>query len=143
MTTSRRIALSFGCVVFVIALLFALTITSMVIHGANRTELATPLEVAPLYLAVALPGWIIALPFVVQFKDAEGRRGWWMLLIGTVIGPAFIVGWCGIYWQHFPSSGDRFALVAAAVISFLTTASYVLSLRVLDRRNSISKGKDA
>jgi hypothetical protein len=149
MTTSRRIGLSFGCVVFAVFLLMLLGIGSLLVNGAlDRTRLELYLQIAPIYVVVALPGWMIAVPFIVMFKDAEGRRALLILVIGTLIGPAFIGGWYGLHGYHFSSEGDRFALAAATVISFLTTVAYVLSLRAMDRRNhrvdlSVVKGEGA
>jgi hypothetical protein len=88
------------------------------------------LQILPVYLLFAFPGWILALPFVLLFKDANGRHLWWILTIGTAIGPVFILGWSllasagRLNWQ---ANGSAVAM--SIWIGFFTTISYALLLR--------------
>jgi hypothetical protein len=94
------------------------------------------LQILPVYLLFAFPGWILALFFVLLFKDANGRRHlWWILTIGTAISPTFILGWSLL------ASGERLnwqangsAVAMSIWIGFFTTISYALLLRRLTNR---------
>jgi hypothetical protein len=88
------------------------------------------LETLPVYLMFASPGIVLAAPFVLLFKDAEGLRLWWILAIGIAIGPTFMVTWIlfsshgSLRWQ-----ANGMAVVLSIVIGVLTTVFYVLLLR--------------
>ena len=141
MGTSRRIVLSFACVLFVCLTLCLGSLVGLVGTRAQRLyQLHTDVEMLPVYLLFALPGWFIALPFVVLLKDAQGWRGWFILLVGTCIGPGFMLTWILISssgrltWQ-----GSGYALVMSLIISFPTTMFYCFALRLAQSRSIAPK----
>ena len=85
-------------------------------------------EMLPVYLVIALAGWLIAIPFVLAFKSSQGAQGWSTLLIGTMIGPAFMTAWLN---GHINWVADAFSLVLSTLIAFFTTIFYLLLLRKL------------
>jgi hypothetical protein len=132
-------ALAFGCILLAIAILGVIsTVPSLIRHGLQRT--LPDIEAWPVVLLFAFPGWILALPFVILFEDADGWRTWAILAIGTAIGPCFILGWAligahgRIPWGQIKWERDGLALVLSLLISFLTTALYVLLLRRFKRK---------
>jgi hypothetical protein len=73
-------------------------------------------------MIVALPVWLLTLPLVIALKDAQGWRGWVILLTGVSLGPALMLAWTLI------SSGGRlnwrgngYVLIASLTISVVTT----------------------
>lgn len=143
MRTSRRVMLSLACVLLAIAPLFLLSLRGLIGHHTQPLGqfLRNSAEIFPVYFLFALPGWLIALPFVVLLKDAEGWRGWFILLVGICIGPGFIWIWIWmaspvhyVAWQR-----DGFPLVLSLIISFLTTLSYFLALKFAHRRSIASE----
>ncbi len=134
MTASKRMALAFCCLLFALSLFGLRGIVINAVRYGPRT-IWPVLQVLPAYLLFALPGWLLAMPFVLLFKDAEGRRMWLTLLIGTAIGPAFIGGWSLLATHgHSKLEADGAALLMSLTIGFLTTATYVFLLRHLGRR---------
>ncbi len=97
----------------------------------------------PITLLFALPAWLLSLPLVITFKDAEGRRGWIILITGVALGPAFLLLW-GLV---FPFGGigrigphaDGFFWMSALIVSLLTTIFYVLALKTIQYRSIRSK----
>jgi hypothetical protein len=138
MRTSRRILRSFACVVFAIALLFLWwSLVGLLYSRSLRLgQLHDLAQMLLVYFLFALPGWLIALPFVVLLKDAQGWRGWFTLIVGTCIGPGFLLIWSLIAspgqfsWRALPP-GLGFPLI----ISLPTTVSYVLALKFAHRRS--------
>lgn len=129
MTTPKRMALAFGCMLLAIAILGVIS----AVHSAIRYGLQHTLhniEAWPVFLLFAFPGWVLALPFVILFENADGWRTWAILAIGTAIGPCFILTWTliasggRIAWQ-----GNSFAIGMSLLVGFLITALYVLLLR--------------
>ena len=135
MRTSRRVLVSFGCVLLAVAVLCLLSLFSLVGTTTQRLwQLHKLAQIFPIDLLFALPGWLIALPFIITLKNAQGWRGWFILLIGTSIGPGFILTWGRIESPgRFTWQGDGYALVVSLIISFLTTVSYVLGLKFARR----------
>jgi hypothetical protein len=139
MSIPRRVLLSLACVVVAIFLVFLMSLFGLVgTHAQRLYQLKANAEFLPAYLLFALPGWMIALPFVVLLKDAEGWRGWATLLIGTTIGPAFMLAWSlletgGQFTWHW----DSFSM--PLVIALLTTVCYVASLKMAHRRLTVSR----
>jgi hypothetical protein len=134
MTAPKRMALAFCCMLLGILSLGAWGAISTAIHYGPRYVLPA-LQMLPVYILFAFPGWILALPFVLLFKDANGRNLWWILAIGTAIGPAFMSGWSllasGGRW-NWQANGSAVAM--SIWIGFLTTISYVVLLRRFTRR---------
>src|SRR5208282_2945606 len=107
----------------------AVSIVPTAISLGPRYAIPT-LEQLPVYLFFAFPGWILALPFVLFFKNAEGWRALVILAIGTAIGPGFILTWVlvasggHIDWQRNGSIA-----FLSLIIGLLTTVLYVFLLR--------------
>jgi O-antigen ligase len=101
----------------------------------------------------ALPVWCLFLPVVIAIRDAEERRGRFILFSGTFIGPVSVVLWCIILqlrgndshtvWYGDPLigvggiSGGIFALI----VGFLTTSFYVIGLKRLQRSSGTPTSK--
>jgi hypothetical protein len=122
-------ALAFGCMLLAIAILGVISTASSAIRYGRMPTLLS-IEAWSVFLLFAFPGWVLALPFVILFENADGWRTWAILAIGTAIGPCFILTWTlidsggRIAWQ-----GNSFAIVMSLLVGFLTTALYVLLLR--------------
>jgi len=128
-TPLKRIGLALGCMFLSIAILGVVSTVPLALRYGPRQALPT-LQMLPVYLLFAFPGWVISFPFVLFFKHADGWRAWVMLAIGTAIGPAFMLTWTmlavGGPWTWQANGG---ALTLSLIIGFLTTFLYVLSLR--------------
>ena len=142
MKTSRRILLSFACVVFAIAALFLQSFFRLVGSRPQRLgQIPDLLEMLLLYFLFALPGWLNALPFVVLLRDAQGWRGWAILLIGTCIGSGFILAWSLIESSgQFNWRAQGHGLGLPLMVSLPTTVCYVLALKFAHHR-SIASGR--
>jgi hypothetical protein len=138
MTTPKRMALAFGCMLLAIATLGILSAVLNAIRYGPRSTLPV-LDMLPVYLLFAFPGWVIALPFIALLKDADGWRAWAVFTIGTTIGPGFM-----LTWTLFASNGrmswqkDGFGLLLSLTIGFLTTSFYVLLLKLLKRKTLVA-----
>jgi hypothetical protein len=133
MTAPKRIALAFGCLLLAFAIFGIVgTVPTLIRNGPSFAQ--GEIEILPAYFAVAVAGWLLAIPFVILFKDADGWRSWAILAIGTAIGPIFLltpslVATGGrISWQ---AEGTGVAM--SLLIGFLTTVFYVLLLRRFKR----------
>ena len=135
MTAPKRMALAFGCMLLAIAAFGTMDIVHIAIFYGPRHALPN-LQMLPVYLLFAFPGWVLALPFVLLFKDADGWRAWTILAIGTAIGPAFL-----LTWSLLASGGrttwrsDGMAVMMSLWIGFLTTVFYVALLRRFRNRS--------
>lgn len=129
MSAPKRMALAFGCMLLgVVSLGIVGTIPTAIRYGAGAASPA--LQMMPLYLLFALPGWFLALPFVLFFKDANGPRFWWILGIGSAIGPGFILAWTLLAsGGHLNWQADGSAVAMSAFIGLFTTLFYALLLR--------------
>lgn len=151
--TSRRIGLWFGCLL-VSASLFSLFL-SLLFSRAGSFRVETVLTVFRVTMMFALPVWFLYLPFVIAFKDAEGRRIWTILVSGILVGPASLGLWGLILllrggdphmiWNGDPLlgvlGGIRAGMVFALIVGFLTTSLYVSALRVLYHRSTSVEGR--
>ena len=128
MTAPKRVLLSLGCTLLGVVTLCLFGVVRALPYGLRYV--LPLLEVLPIYTVFSLPGWLLALPFVLIFKDADGFRGWATVVIGTAIGPTFILAWVlyasrgDINWN-----ADRSALMMASVIALLTSSFYVFFLK--------------
>ena len=61
-------------------------------------------------MVFALPAWCLYLPFVIAFKDAEGRRIWTILFSGILIGPVSLAFRCLIFQLR---GGDPYTICQA------------------------------
>jgi hypothetical protein len=135
MTAPKRMALAFGCMLLAIAIFGIMYIVPIALVYGLRHALPT-LQMLPVYLLFAFPGWVLALPFVLLFKDADGWRAWTILAIGTAIGPAFL-----LTWSLLASGGrttwrsDGSAVMTSLWIGSLTTVFYVALLRRFRNRS--------
>ena len=129
MSSAKRTALA-ACSMFLsIAQLAIISFVPNAIRFGVRSQRPL-LQMLPVYFVVAAPGLVLALPFVLYFKDANGRRAWKMLAIGTGLGPAFIIiSTLLLAHGHFTWQGDGFGVFLSFWIAFLTTGLYVLLLR--------------
>lgn len=133
MTAQRRVGLAF-CSLLVSFTLFSLIITIPSLVAYGTLFLRSNVEALPLYLLFAIPGVLLALPFVLLFKDAEGWRAWAILALGSAIGPGFWESWSMLESHgHFSWQGDGLAIVFSLMIGVPTTVVYVLLLRRFDR----------
>ena len=134
MTAPKRIALAFGCLLLAFAIFDSLgTVPTLIRYGPRYVR--NEIEILPVYLVVAVVGWLLAIPFVILFKDADGWRAWATLAIGTAIGPVFLltpslVATGGqISWQ-----AEGAGVAMSLFIGFVTTVVYVLLLRRFKRK---------
>ncbi len=134
MNTRGRLGLWFGCLVLAIA---AFSIFLGVPVGMD--------VILRITLVFLLPAWLLCIPLIVAFKDAENARIWIILLSGAVIGPLVLVIWCIILqlrggdaytiWHGDPvAPGTSVFMAFAAIVGFVLTAIYGISLKILHRR---------
>lgn len=135
MTAGKRMGLAFCCILLSTAFLGVIEVLWAAIRQPRMV--GPVLSFLVVYLLYALPGWFLALPFVLLFKDAEGRRAWLILIIGTAIGPAFILAWIFLASSgfHLTWKGDGETIVLSFLIAFFTSAFYVLLLRRSARKH--------
>ena len=133
MTTPKRMALAFGCMLLALAVFAICGIVPIAVLYGPRHALPS-VQMMPVYLLFALPGWILALPFVIYFKNADGWRTWAILGIGTAIGPCFMLGWPLLASGRINWQGDGAGGAMALFIGFLTTLFYVVLLRRFTRK---------
>jgi hypothetical protein len=128
MTASKRLLLAFGCTVLGVSTIGIFGVVRSLHYGLRYglKYVGQILQILPVYLIIALAGWVIAIPFVLAFKSARGVQGWLTLCIGTIIGPAFLTAWLE---GHINWLADGSSLVLSAAIGCLTTVFYVLLLR--------------
>ena len=133
MTAPKRIALAFGCLLLAFAIFGIVgTVPTLIRNGPSYAR--GEIEILPAYLVVAVAGWLLAIPFVILFKDADSWRAWATLAIGTAIGPIFLLTpnlvatGSQISWQAVGAG-----VVMSLFIGFLTTVFYVLLLRRFKR----------
>lgn len=134
MDVFRRIGLWLG------SLLLAVGIFSLLL---GRGGAAGP--IFQVTMIFALPVWCLCLPFVISFKDAEGRRIWTILVSGILVGPVAMGVWGMILqlrgdspetvWGGDPliGVGGLAAMAYALLVGTLTTSFYVTGLRVFRR----------
>ena len=137
MTTTQRIGLWFGALFLSVALFSLL----YMLYGP-----ASFFFVFRIMMILAFPVACLYLPVVIALKDAEGARMWTMLGAGILIGPAALVLWALILqasdhdvitiWQ---GDGIGFGvlkgMVLASIVGLLTTAFYLISLKVTHWRS--------
>lgn len=84
-------------------------------------------------LVFCLPGWVLALPVVLAVTNFRGWRFWFILAVGSCIGPIVILGLVLYSQLSDPHSGDFWAgwgfFVLASAVSFITTLIYLLLIR--------------
>jgi hypothetical protein len=90
------------------------------------------------FLFLVIPGWLIALPFVIFIDKADGWRFWLLVCIGICIGPAVIAS-LGVYMKlHFPDGtlapGAIEIVYLATGISTIATAIYLAVLKLCTRQ---------
>ena len=128
MTAPKRMGLALGCVLLAVLSFGLIAMATSVRYGWSHVQ--PVLEILPVYLLFALPGWILALPFVLLFKDASGWRVWAILGIGSAIGPLFMLAVSLLSRHgHLDWEADGFGVGAAACIGTVTTVLYVVLLR--------------
>ena len=128
MTTPKRVALAFGCMLLAFTVFAFLLVVPTAVRFGSKYALPG-VQILPVYLFFTLPGWFLALPFVIYFKNADGWRIWAILAIGTAIGPCFLLGLTVIPTGQINWQGAGSAVLMALFIGFLTTLFYVLLLR--------------
>lgn len=151
--TSRRIGL-WLCSLIVSVTLFSL-IFSLSITSASSFRVELVLIVFRVTMMFALPAWCLYLPFVIAFKDAEGRRIWTILVSGILIGPVSLGLWGLILllrggdphaiWYGDPllgvAGGIGAGMVFALIVGFLAISLYVSALRILYHRSTAAQDR--
>jgi hypothetical protein len=138
-----RIGVWFGCLLVAVAF-FSL----LLIRPFRAGDVMLVFRITMMF---ALPVWFLYLPFIVKLKDAEDRRIWIILVSGILIGPLSLTIWCLILqlrggdaraiWQGDPLAGSTAAdMIFASVVGFLATAIYGISLKVIYRLTTDSRG---
>jgi hypothetical protein len=90
-------------------------------------------------VAFSLPGWVLAIPFVLLVKNIEGWRFWMYWVIGSCFGPALMVavglnnGLRSTNFELFFQNAMTMMRLAIP-ISCLTTLLYLLLLRRAQKR---------
>lgn len=133
MTTLKRMGLAFASTLLAFAVFAILGVVPTAVRYGSRY--AQPgVQILPVYLFFTLPGWFLALPFVIYFKNSDGWRVWAIMAIGTAIGPCFLLCLALIASGKMNWHGDGAGVLMALFIGFLTTLFYVLLLRRFTRK---------
>jgi len=132
MTAPKRIALALGCLLFAFAAFAILGVVPTLIRYGSGPGMRS-MEMMPVYLAVAIAGWLLTIPFVIAFKDANGWRLWATLVIGTAIGPVFLLAPELVMAGQINWQGNGGGVVMSLYVGFPTTVFYVLILRRFSR----------
>jgi hypothetical protein len=88
-------------------------------------------------LVFTLPGWLLAMPFVLLATDFHGWRWWLFVAVGSAIGPIFMIG-LAIYERLTPPHddwlwGNGIFFGLATAVSCVTTLIYVGLIRRAQR----------
>jgi hypothetical protein len=144
MSRWKRVGLSFASTVAVELLL------AVVLSLTEGPHLFFERVFGFLYFAsiLVVPGWLAALPIIVIPEHSEHPWRWKSLVIGTLIGPCIMFA-IGIYAAITNGAGFNYKREAwylvgiALLISFLTTAAYLTSLRLLSHSIQNPKSRAA
>jgi hypothetical protein len=132
MNTRVRLGLWFGCLALAVA--------------AFSLFLGVPLGmdvILRITLVFLLPAWLLCIPMIVGFKDAEKARIWIIILSGAVTGPLVLMARClqlrggdaYAIWHGDPvAPGTSVFMAFAAIVGLVLTAIYGISLKILHRR---------
>lgn len=137
MTASKRIALAFGSLLLAFAIFGIVGAVPALRYGPRYTK--DVVEMLPVYLVIAVLGWLLAIPFVILFKHADGWRAWATLAIGTAIGPIFLLTPSLVATGRISWQGDGAGVGMSLFIGFVTTVVYVLLLRRFKRSAPINR----
>lgn len=148
--TGRRIGLWLVSLLIAVAFFSVFLSLCLTVAGSNGFGLVLP--VFRMTMMCALPIWCLCIPLVIAMKNAEGWRGWTVLLVGSFIGPLLVGLWFlllelgganqqPITWQGESFSGRTGSSLAgmlfALIVGLLTTSLYLLSIRLLHRREGL------
>jgi hypothetical protein len=130
MSAGKRMGLAFGCMLLAILVFGLLGTIGPTLRFGIRYALPT-LQMLPVFLLFAFPGWLLALPFVLLIRDAEGFRAWLILVLGSAIGPAVLLTWTLLATHGTPVdwNANGSAVLMAFVIGLLTTLFYIALLK--------------
>jgi hypothetical protein len=121
-----------------------------ILDNAHGRISATGLLIAALgfgtwVVVFSIPGWLLAIPFVLLVRNIRGWRFWMYLTLGACFGPALILGVelysavRGMSFEGFPDHSTSVVYMAGAV-STLTTLLYLLLLRRAQNRTLTNAG---
>jgi hypothetical protein len=85
---------------------------------------------------LVVPGWLLALPFLIFLKRTDAWHLGLMALIGVLIGPFIVLGLDVWSWLSSPTSLFTIFvpwLYMATAISAVATAFYLTSLKLFSR----------
>lgn len=136
MTAGRRMGLAFVSTVLGVLLFCVLGSLPPVLRYGIRYAWPT-VQMLPVYLMFAIPGWLLALPFVLFLRDAAGWRGWATVAIGTALGPLFMGSWALLSsGGHLQWKQNGIGILLSVEIGFLTTITYVILSKAMGRVSS-------
>ena len=135
MTAPKRMALAFGCMVVAVVVPSVPRLLASVQLGWHQVLIN--FKSVGFLVLISSSGWLMFLPFILLFEDAEGSRFLQLLCIGAVIGP-LIMFTLALFITHGHLSSLYpvywVAIVGSAWTSFLPTLLYVLTLQYFTRR---------
>lgn len=106
--------------------------TADVLSGVFGAFLACLISV----FAVSIFGWLLGIPYVLLVRSSKGWRFWIYLVLGSGIGPAFVLS--PLFYSFLRGSFDSlpaeptdyyYGVCISAMVSSLTTLVYLLLLR--------------
>ncbi len=100
-------------------------------------------------MILALPVWLINLPFLFLLKNVDRHHRWIVPALGGFIGPACLTLWCAILvlrgsnwasiWNGDPEAGGLgSSLIFASLIGLATNSFYTVAL-IFRRRFGITR----
>jgi len=129
MTRLKRVGLSFACAIAA-ELLVCLPMFWWNNHSAEWLGF---LGFVAYTSVLVVPGWIIALPFLLFLRRTDGWHLGLMVLIGVLIGPFIVLGLDLWYWLTVPTGMFtifRPWLYIATAISVVATAIYLTAFKL-------------
>lgn len=150
LSAGRRVGLWF--VSLLTAVVFFSVFLSLWLTAAESGKAGLIQPIFRVTMMCALPVWCLCLPLVIAMKNAEGWRMWTLLLTGSLLGPLLVGLWFlllelggasqPVVWQGEPQLGWAGSSIAgmsfALIVGLLTTSTYLMSIRLLQRRSAAS-----
>ncbi|HEY0308299.1 MAG TPA: hypothetical protein VGB94_09065 [Acidobacteriaceae bacterium] len=141
----KRVLYSFTALLLALLVLLAFyTIPMLVQHFHDHDPFDTQalnltVAVTAATGIVALPVWVLILPFVWWLEDAEGWRGWTIWVVGLLYAPLILLVYPLLNSPHDQihfswTEGTSYSLFMAEIVSLLTTTFYFTYLKTVVRR---------
>ena len=107
---------------------------------------ANEFSLAVYFLYLVVPGWVLALPILLSFRNASGWRLWVQALLGCALGPVFLIVVGLAFDLHYSLHRTSFwppfrydIMGMALAISSLSTFFYLGAVKWFEHASTASK----